>query len=94
MKQRKTRHTKEFEFCIEGPAKLNNDKEYISEKVIAYSERQAFWKLARRLEKQRNQTVYLGNCKTYIIKVFFPDKATRIFETKNRKREQLVFHFF
>ena len=87
------RHTKEFQYCIEGPAKFDGYKEYVSEKIRAYSEYQAFWLLARRLVKQRKKTVYLGDCRIYITKVFFPDKTIDI-KRKTRKEEQLVFHFF
>jgi len=92
--KKRIRHTQEFEFCIEGSAKFDGYKEYISEKVRAYSEYQAFWRLGRRLERQRNKSVYLGDCAIYIMKVFFPDGPTRILEKRKRKTEQLVFHFF
>jgi hypothetical protein len=84
---------KEFQYCIEGPAEFDGCREYISEKIRAYSEYQAFWLLARRLEKQKEQNVYLGSCRIYVVKVFPPDKTIDV-KREKRKVEQQVLYFF
>ena len=93
MRKRRIRHVPEFEFRIEGIAKFDGCKEHISEKVRAYSEYQAFWRLAKRLEKQRRESVYLGDCEIYTMKVLPPDKAARKLMHEEIKEKQLRLNF-
>jgi hypothetical protein len=91
--KRRIRHVPEFEFCIEGLARFDNCKEYISEKVKAYSEDQAFWRLAERLERQRKQSVYLGDCRIYTTRILPPDNLVKKLPHKKIEETQLCINF-
>jgi hypothetical protein len=76
-------------YCIEGPARFDGLWEKICEHTCAGSEAQAFWFLARKLERERNQAVYLGNCSICIIERLPPDKPRRILMHKEIREKQL-----
>lgn len=78
MKRKRVRHIPETKYCIEGPARFDSMWENICEYICAYWPDQAFWRLARKLEREREQTVYLGNCNIYVIERLPPDHLNNL----------------
>ena len=93
MKKRRIRHVSETKYCIEGIAKFDDCKEEISEFICAYWPDQAFKRLALKLERERGQTVYLGDCDIYNMGRLPPDYLNslpiELIYKKKKREEQL-----
>jgi len=82
------------EYCIEGTARFNGKEEHISETVRDSSAYLAFKHLAKRLRKQRKQSIELYKCRIHTIKIFPPNKPPIKPIKKEKIQKQLVIHFF